>query len=85
MTLYKTDKKLAVDFLTNYSVNEAEAVVDRWQELWKSLVVKYNDGYINDVNVSNGRSPKSSFYGDEYLKHVLKERPGYYDLKWKEK
>jgi len=85
LTLYKTDKKLAVDFLTNYSVNEAEAVVDRWQELWKSLVVKYNDGYINDVNVSNGRSPKSSFYGDEYLKHVLKERPGYYDLKWKEK
>ncbi|MFH1050531.1 MAG: C69 family dipeptidase [bacterium] len=84
-TLYKTDKKLAVDFLTNYSVNEAEGVVDRWQELWKSLVVKYNDGYINDVNVNNGRSPKSSFYGTEYLKQVIKEKPGYYEMKWQEK
>jgi dipeptidase len=82
--LYKTDPKLAINFLTDYSVNEAEAVVDRWQTLWKYLVVKYNDGYINDVTKENGRHPASSGYGDYYLKEVIKERPGYFDLKWRE-
>jgi len=83
LSLYKTDKDLAINFLTDYSVNEAEAVVKRWQELWKYLVVKYNDGYINDVNVNNGRSPKSSGYGDYFYKQVIKERPGFYNLKWR--
>ncbi|MFC2131780.1 dipeptidase [Bacteroidota bacterium] len=85
MTLFKTDPKLTVDFLTNYSVNESESVVARWQELWKSLVVKYNDGYINDVNINNGRSPKGVSYGDYYLKKIIEERPGFYDMKWREK
>lgn len=81
--LYKTDKELAVDYLTDYSYSQAEMTVDRWRELWRSLVVKYNDGYINDVNKDNGRSPKGVGYGNEYYKKILKDRPGYYDVKMK--
>ena len=85
MTLYKNNKKLAVNFLTDYSVNEAETVVKRWQKLWKFLVVKYNDGYINDVNKNRGRTPKGVSYGDKFLKRLIKERPGFYDYKWRDK
>lgn len=85
LTLYKQDKQLAVNFLTDYSVSQVNKTVDTWRDLWKQLVVKYNDGYINDVNVDNGRHPKGVSYGDYYLKKVLEERPGYYDVKWRKK
>jgi dipeptidase len=83
--LYKTDKNLAIEYLTDYSVNQFEITVDSWRELWTNLVVKYNDGYINDTKVEFGRHPKGVGYGDEFLKRVVKERPGYYDVKMKKK
>ncbi len=85
LELMKTNQELAVEYLTDYSCMQSEMVVDRWRLLWKQLVVKYNDGYINDVNVMHGRHPESSGYGDDYYKKVLEERPGYYDVKWKKK
>jgi hypothetical protein len=30
-----------------------------------------NDGYINDVNKNNGRSPKGAGYNNDFLKKVL--------------
>ncbi|NLO20081.1 MAG: dipeptidase [Ignavibacteria bacterium] len=83
LELNKKRAELSKEYLTEYSINQAEMVVSRWQELWKYLVVKYNDGYINDVNVSNGRSPKGVGYGNDFFKKVIKERPGYYDVKWR--
>lgn len=85
LELYKKSPKKAVEFLTNYSVSQGELVFKRWQELWKYLVVKYNDGYINDVNVNNGRSPKGPGYGDEFFRKCIEERPGYYNVEWREK
>jgi dipeptidase len=85
LDLYKADPKLTVNFLTNYSLGQAEMVMKRWKDLWMNLVVKYNDGYINDVTKNNGRSPKGVGYGDKFFKDVLNERPGYYDVKWREK
>ncbi|OGU61619.1 MAG: hypothetical protein A2X64_04840 [Ignavibacteria bacterium GWF2_33_9] len=85
LDLYKIDKKLAVDFLTDYSCSQSQTTVDRWRQLWEELVVKYNDGFINDVNVDNGRHPKGVGYGDEFFKEVLKDTPGYYDVKWRDK
>jgi hypothetical protein len=41
----------------------------------EAIIVKYNDGYINDVNVDNGRHPKGVGYGDEFFKRVFKENP----------
>lgn len=83
--LYKTDKELAIDYLTDYSTTQAQNTVDRWRELWENLVAKYNDGYINDVNVEHGRHPKGVGYGDDFFKQVIKDKPGYYDVKWKKK
>lgn len=84
--LYKKDKNAAIQYLTDYSVSSSDNVVEAWRQLYKELMVKYNDGYINDVHApgnENGRHPKGVGYGDEFLKRVLKERPGYYDVKWK--
>ena len=84
MEYYKQDKQKAIEFLSNYSISQVEYTVDRWLDLWKFIVVKYNDGYINDVQIKNGRAPKSSGYGDEFYKKAIKERPGYFDVEWKE-
>lgn len=83
LELYKKDKQLAVSYLTDYSVSQFELTVNRWRSLWEYLVVKYNDGYINDVNVEGGRHPKGVGYGDEFFRRVVNERPGYYDVKMK--
>ncbi|MBS4001033.1 MAG: C69 family dipeptidase [Desulfobulbaceae bacterium] len=81
--LYNIDKNLAINFLTDYSVSQFEQTVNRWRKLWEYLVVKYNDGYINDVTKEGGRHPKGVGYGDEFFRRVVKERPGYYDVKMK--
>ncbi|MBI5324937.1 MAG: C69 family dipeptidase, partial [Ignavibacteriae bacterium] len=83
--LGKTDRKLMVDYLTDYSVSQAENTFYRWRELWRFLVMKYNDGYINDVNNGNGRHPQGVGYSNDFLKAVIKDKPGYYELKWQEK
>ncbi len=79
--LYKKDKKLAISYLTDYSVSQFENTVNRWRDLWEFMVTKYNDGFINDVNKDNGRSPKGVGYGNEFFRKVIKERPKYYDLR----
>jgi len=83
LELHKKKPETAVNFLTDYSVNESERLFQEWYELWRYMVVKYLDGYINDVNISDGRAPKGVGYGDDFFKRVVKERPGYYDVKWK--
>jgi dipeptidase len=85
LKLYKKNPAKAADFLTKYSVSQVETVHKRWTELWHTLVVKYNDGYINDVTKSHGRAPKSSGYDKEFLKKVVNENPDYYKVEWKEK
>ena len=87
LELHKTDKNLAVEYLTSYSKNQSDYTLKCWTELWEKLVVKYNDRYINDVNKEGneaGRSPGSAGYGNDFFKQVVKDRPGYYEMKWKE-
>lgn len=81
--MYKNDPKMAVHYLSDYSLSQTSAVIDRWKELWEYVTVKYNDGYMNDVNVNHGRTPKSAGYENEFLKQVIEERPGYYNVKWR--
>jgi len=85
LALSKTNLELMVEYLTDYSNSQAEHMVDRWRDLWTYLVTKYNDGYVNDVNVEYGRHPKGVGYGNDFFKQTLKDRPGYYDVKWKDK
>jgi len=87
LELLKADRNLAIEYLTSYSKNQSDYALKCWYELWENLVVKYNDRYINDVKAPGneaGRSPKSSYYPDDFLRKVIKERPGYYDMRWKE-
>jgi dipeptidase len=83
--LYNKNKSLAIDYLTDYSCSQSEIVLNEWLNLWKKLVVKYNDGYINDVTVEHGRHPKGVGYGDEFFNQAIKDKPGYYDVKWQKK
>ena len=46
LTLYENDPKQAVEFLTDYSVNTAQNLFDRWTELDRYLLVKYMDGNV---------------------------------------
>ncbi len=85
MKLYKQKPAKAVEYLTSYSNTQVETVHKRWTELWHSLVVKYNDGYINDVKKNHGRSPSGKGYGNYYFKKVVEENPDYYKVEWKEK
>lgn len=47
LVLYKKDPKLARQYLTKYTIENAEEVVAQWWELADRLVAKYSDGYVN--------------------------------------
>ena len=44
--LYKQNPELAVNFLTDYSVNTAQRLFQTWVELDRYLLVKYIDGNV---------------------------------------
>jgi len=71
LELSKTSPNLMVRYLTDYSTMHAEQTVARWRELAEHLIVKYNDGYVRDVN---GQYPEVG-YPEAWLRRVLKERP----------
>lgn len=49
--LYQSNPGQAINFITDYSVNTANALVERWQKLFEFLLVKYIDGNIKqEVN-----------------------------------
>jgi len=54
LVLHEEDPELARAYLTDYSVNNANAVVQEWRELGKFLVAKYIDGYVNKPTVGEG-------------------------------
>lgn len=81
--LEKTDKKLAMEYLSDYSYTHANLVFQRWQELYAYIATKYNDGYINDGK-DGGRHPKGVGYGSEWIQRVMKENPDYYKIEWSE-
>ena len=82
--IYQANRDLAVEFLTNYSNGQTMSMMQSWTKLWEYLVMKYNDRYINDVTKELGRAPGIPGYGDDFLRRVVRERPGYYEMKWKQ-
>lgn len=71
LDLAKSDPKLMISYLTNYSVTQAEMVVTRWRGLGEHLLTKYNDGYVKD---ENGR-PQEKGYPETWLREVSRSRP----------
>lgn len=43
MVLYDENPSLAIDFLTDYSIDKAQQMIDRWRQIGTYLIVKYND------------------------------------------
>jgi len=81
LTLYNQSPQLAVDYLTNYSVNEGNATVKRWKKLGEKLIFKYLDGNMKDElnNVTHPGYPESWYRkiieetGDHFKMRELQE------------
>jgi dipeptidase len=72
--LYKKSPKRAIQYLTDYSVNQGNATVKRWKELYIYLFTKYMDGNIK-TSVPGEPFPKvkQPGYGDEWNWLIIKE------------
>jgi dipeptidase len=68
LRLYKSDPKLMQQYLTDYSVTQAEKIVMKWRELAEHLITKYNDGYVKDEH----GEPQWKGYPEAWLRKVLK-------------
>ncbi|MFC2169863.1 dipeptidase [Acidobacteriota bacterium] len=64
-TLHEANPEACREFLTKYSNETAQHVVDEWWALADKLIVKYNDGYINA-----GSQTTSPGYPQEWLDAV---------------
>lgn len=71
LELYDTDQALLTRYLTDYSIMQAELVVEKWRALGDHLIVKYNDGYIKDES----GEPQNAGYPESWLREVLRARP----------
>lgn len=67
LTLYKQSPEQARTYLTQYSVEQAEMVVDRWKKLGEFLIFKYLDGNVKDEY----NKPKHPGYPESWKKIVV--------------
>lgn len=79
--LYEQDPALAIDFISDYSVNTAQRLFSTWVDLDQYLLVKYIDGNVKKesaegVFIDNGEgrnipaSPNQPGYSEEWKKMV---------------
>ncbi|MHC1704310.1 MAG: dipeptidase [Tenuifilaceae bacterium] len=78
--LYQSDPEKAVQFLTDYSVNTGNYVVNRWEKLFEFLLIKFMDGNVkqeengkfkyNEYNLCPARV-KNPEYPDWWKKNVI--------------
>lgn len=72
--LYRQDTTLAINFLTDYCINNASKVIDAWWKLGDNLLVKYNHMSIYDTK---SRKRTNLPYPEWWIKEVVK----YHQLK----
>ncbi len=75
MKLYDQDPSLALEYLTDYSVNMGNYTVQQWKELGRYLLVKYIDGNVK-------KEAGGKFLRNEYGYPANPDQPGYPDF-WK--
>jgi dipeptidase len=77
--LLKVDKDLAIEFLTDYSVNTANRLTKDWKSFYQYLFTKYMDGnikYKQEVPEGYLYMPakfEQPGYGEDWYKRVVKE------------
>lgn len=85
LEIYKKSKKKAVKAMTTFSINEADALFAKWDNLDKYLLVKYLDGNIKKQNPDGsfvsykGRdwttvSPNCKGLSEAYKRAIVEER-----------
>ena len=62
--LLKTDRKKAIEFLTNYSANVAQTMLNEWKSFGEYLIVKYKDGVV--LKEENGKFITNEYGGSQY-------------------
>jgi len=74
LKLLKTDKEKARNYITEFSVNTANALVYRWKEFYQYLFMKYMDGNVKTPNPGH-QNPHLSQpgYGQKFYKKIVKE------------
>lgn len=74
LELYNKDPKEAIQFLTDYSVNQGNSTVARWKELYAHLFTKFLDGNIK-VKDGNNQNPKveQPGYDESYYRMIIEK------------
>jgi dipeptidase len=74
LELYKTNPKLAVEFLTDYSVNTGNALVAEWKTFYEQLFMKFMDGNVK-YYVPGEQNPKAEYpgYSEEFKKRIVED------------
>ncbi|MBN1251311.1 MAG: C69 family dipeptidase [Bacteroidales bacterium] len=85
--LYKKDKNLAIDFISDYSVNQANNMVKEWQNLYAYLFTKYMDGNIK-TRVAVPENYKyvtpelnQPGYSNDWYKMIIKQKAEHFKVK----
>jgi dipeptidase len=74
ISLFETDKNLALEFITDFSVSNADALVKGWKEFYHYLFMKYMDGNIK-TEIPGQQNPhlKQPGYSKEYYQNIVKQ------------
>jgi dipeptidase len=81
--LHEKDRELTLQYLTDFSMNNAEFVVNRWRDFGGEMFSRYNDRYIR-LEDNLRPWPTGIGYPEEFKKQAVKERPGFFDVRWRQ-
>ena len=72
--LYKDDKELGREFLTDYSISQTNKTMKTWKQLSKHLFTRFMDGNVKSRNPDK-RNPnlKQPGYGEEWYEEIIEE------------
>lgn len=89
--LYKVDSALGIDYITDYSINQAENTVKKWQNLYEYLFIKFVDGNIKKtegkhfIDNGNGKNipvyPDQPGYGEKKYNEIIKATKDRYEMR----
>lgn len=71
--MFKKNKAVAVEFLTDFSCNQGNNLVDEWKDFYGYLFAKFMDGNIKEKD-GNNQNPKMKQpgYSEEFYKIIVK-------------
>ena len=81
--LYAQNPQAAVKYLNDYSVEKAQQMLGRWNQLFEFMVVKYNDMIIKPTDKNGtfkktpyglGATPVRPGYPEKFAKQLVKQR-----------